>query len=253
MEIPMGRLLPINIPLCLLVISTALLSCAKESSRLVGQISSEITYQNGDRFLVTDIQVNIGKLYLPDTVIALSNDYGMFRSYNQKDKNYLGLDLNIEEILNVPSTSMPVLPNGNPIPLNANGVEVIELPISGTQGSVYIAVSGGVAMIGVATVIKNLEQLRSGAKTRRKKTADIFKQYKIGKINVLAGVFTSTDNQKNGVAVFADMAHVWNPSFNFQFDQTLIFNPKYVKRRIRKELRRKLRQVMKKRMKIEFH
>lgn len=248
----MGRQQSTKFLLCLLTICSIFISCGKESNRLVRGISSEIAHQNGDRFLVTDIQINIGKLYLPDTVIALSNDYGMFRSYNQKDKNYLGLDLNIEKILNVPSTSFPELPNGNPIPLKTNGVEVIELPISGMLGSVYIAVSGGVAMIGVATVIKNLRSLKLSGQTRRKANIDVFKQYKIGNINVLAGVFSSTDDQRNGVAVFADMAPVWNPSFSFQFRESLVFNPVYVKRRVRRELKRKLRRVLKKRMKIEF-
>jgi hypothetical protein len=246
MEIRVGRMTSIG----LLITGLILISCGKSPSKLVNNLSSEVVFQDGGRWLVTDFQVNLGNLYLPDTVISLNHNYGMFRSYNQKEKNYFGLDLNIESILNTPSSSMPTLPNRNPIPLNSGNAEVIELPINGTKGKVYIAVSGNLAMIGIATVIKNFEGLRTDR--RRSKFADVFKQYKVGNINVLAGVFTSVDNKRNGVAIFADMAPVWNPSFYFQFNQRLIFKKKITNNKTRRELRRKLKRIIRKRMLVQF-
>ena len=236
--------------LFLLLTISMLVSCGKTPSKLVNKLSSEVVYQDGGRWLVTDFQVNLGNFYLPDTVISLNHNYGMFRSYNQKEKNYLGLDLNIDSILNTPSTSMPTLPNNNPIPLNPSNSEVIELPINGTKGKVYIAIAGDMAMIGIATVIKNLEGLRDGI--RRSRNADVFSQYRVGSINLLAGVFTSNDNKKNGIAIFADMAPIWNPSFGFQYKHNLVFRPKYVRNKTRRELRKKLRKIIRRKMQVQF-
>ena len=66
----------------------------------------------------------------------------------------------------------------------------------------------------------------------------------------MAGIFGSTDNQSNGIAIFANLSGLFGDKG--YYSDEYIFQPEYVRKRTKRRLARKLRRLMRKKMQIEF-
>lgn len=222
----------------------ALVGCGNSGKKLVSDVGVQTVDENQNKYVITDFRLDIGNLELPEWVLPLPSDYGNFRSYRKNDGNYLALDLNVTSILNLPG-SIATLPNGQVVPMNVGGSGIIELPISQINGKAYLAVAEGVAMVGVAVVIKQLDDLDVGR-------AGVFPTFKLGKVDVMAGVFTSDADQSSGIAIFANVAGFWNGDTKAYDRSELVFEPEYVKKSKKRRIYRKLRRLLKKKMQVDF-
>lgn len=230
--------------ICVLMGSFVLTSCGNSGKQFVTDVDVQTVNQDQQKWLVSNFRVNLGKVELPELVYPLPSDYGNFRSYRKDAANYLGVDFNISSILNLPG-NIATLPNGQVVPIDVGGAGIIEIPIDKINGKVYLAVADGVALIGVATVIKQLSDLDVG-------DIGVFPTYKVGKVDVMAGVFTSKRDNTNGIAIFANLAGIWDGNQKEYDSDTFIFEPEYVRKSKQRKVYRKLRKLLRQKMQIEF-
>lgn len=230
--------------ICLLSSLFVFTSCGNSGKQFVSDVNVQTVNQDQQKWLVSDFKLNLGSVELPELVYPLPSDYGNFRSYRKDAANYLGVDFNISSILNLPG-NIATLPNGQVVPIDVGGAGIIEIPINKINGKAYLAVADGVALIGVATVIKQLRNLEVG-------DIGVFPTYKVGKVDIMAGVFTSKEDNTNGIAIFANLAGIWDGAQKQYDSDTFIFEPEYVRRSKKRRVYRKLRKLLKKKMQIEF-
>ena len=221
-----------------------LVSCGNSGKKFVSDVEVETVDQNQQKWLVSNFKLNLGNLELPELAVPLPSDYGNFRAFRKDSENYLGVDFNVTSILNLPG-SAATLPNGQVIPIDVSGAGIIEIPMSKINGKVYLAVADGVALIGVATVIKQLADLDVG-------DVGVFPTYKVGPVDIMAGVFASKRDDTNGIAIFANLAGIWDGAQKEYDSDTFIFEPEYVRKSKKRRVYRKLRSLLKKKMQVEF-
>ena len=221
-----------------------LTSCGNSGKQFVSDVNVETVDQDQQKWLVSNFKLNLGNVELPEVALPLPSDYGNFRAYRKDSENYLGVDFNISSILNLPG-NIATLPNGQVIPIDVGGAGIIELPINKINGKVYLAVADGVALIGVAAVIKQLGDLDVG-------DIGVFPTYKVGNVDIMAGIFASRNDNTNGIAIFANLAGIWDGAQKHYDSDTFIFEPEYVRRSKKRRVYRKLRTLLKKKMQIEF-
>ena len=230
--------------ICLISSLFVLTSCGNSGKQFVSDVDVQTVNQDQQKWLVSNFRLNLGKVELPELVFPLPSDYGNFRSFRKDSANYLGVDFNISSILNLPG-NIATLPNGQVVPIDVGGAGIIEIPNDKINGKVYLAVADGVALIGVAAVIKQLADLDVG-------DIGVFPTYKVGKVDVMAGIFTSSTDNTNGIAIFANLAGIWDGNLKDYDSDTFIFEPEYVRRTKKRRVYKKLRRLLKQKMQIEF-
>ncbi len=191
--------------LLMVSLSTAFVGCGKTSkNKIVSDFSFETADDNNSKFVTTDFKLSIGETELPFLTLPLPNKLGSLRAYRSEGENFIGVDLNLTEILKIPG-DVATLPNGSMLPVGTNGAGVIEIDISGINGKVYVSQKDDMTLIGFAFSIKQLDNLGSDIGT-----AGVFPNFDIGKINLTAGVFTGNDSGSTGLAAFANLGGLWN-------------------------------------------
>lgn len=228
-----------------LVLSLLLVSCGGSGRKFVSDLDVKTVDDNDQKWVVTNFKLDIGNVEVPDLVYPLPNDYGNFRAYRQEDQNYLGVDFNLTSILNLPG-SIATLPNGQVVPVDTSGAGIIEIPVNRINGKAYVAVADGMALLGIAVVIKQLGDLDLNVGD-----VGVFPTYKIKGVDIMAGIFTSNDDQSNGIAIFANLASIWDGN-KIHNPDVFIYEPEYVKRSHKRKILRKLQRMLKQKMKIEF-
>lgn len=91
------------------------------------------------------------------------------------------------------------LPNGNPLPISVNGAEILGFDIKDSPSKVYVALAPGVAMLGVAITLKELDSLG-----RSVGGANLFPSFQSGEIRGVAGIYTSSFSNQSGIGIFTD-------------------------------------------------
>ncbi|MAZ48274.1 MAG: hypothetical protein CME65_06905 [Halobacteriovoraceae bacterium] len=229
----------------LLLISTLALAlgCGKSGTQWVTDFNYQTDDQDDQKWIVSDMKLNIGDNELPDLNVPLPRDYGYFRSWRLNGENYLGVDVNLSEVLGLPG-QLATLPNGQAIPVDTNGVGVIEVPIENINGKIYAAVANGTTLLGVAVSISQLDDLKVGE-------IGVFPRFNIKGVDVMAGVFASESTGKTGLAIFATIGGIWEDTVKMG-PEVFEWRTEYVTRSKRRRLARKLRRQMRRRMQLDF-
>ncbi len=218
-------------------------SCGKDSKQWVKDFNYATADQDDQKWIVSDIKLDIGENELPDLTIPLTRDYGYFRSWRLNGENYLGLDLNLSEILGLPG-GVATLPNGQGIPVDTNGVGVIEVPIEKINGKIYLAVANGTTLVGLAASIKQIDELGVGE-------VGVFPRFDFNGVDVMAGIFASETPGKTGLAIFATIGGIWEETVKMG-PEVFEWRTEYVSRSKKRRLARKLRRQMMKKMQLDF-
>jgi hypothetical protein len=230
------------IALALLTSMFALTGCGDSATKWVEDVNVETANQNDQKWVVTDFQLNLNKVMLPFLTLPLPNSYGAFRMWRLNGKNYMGVDLNLTTILDQPGGNA-TLPNGQMVPVDTNGVGVIEVEIDDINGKVYVAMAEGMTLVGVAVSIDQLDGMGVGE-------IGVFPMFNIKGYDVTAGLYTSDESGKTGIAVFANVGSLWEKS---TYDsEAFIYRNEYTKRSKKRRVYKKLRRILRKRMKAKI-
>ena len=220
-------------------------SCGKLSQRVVSDVTVATKMEENNQWISTDFKLDLGERKLPSMTLPLPRDYGKFRSYKVNKENYIGLDFNMSSILNLPG-GVATLPNGEIVPIGLSGkVTIIEVPISRINGKAYIAVSEGVALVGLAAAIKLPKSIDEGVVSE-------FPTYKVGKVDIMAGFFTSSIENANGFAIFANLGKIWDGQGSEYASDQFVFEPTYVAESKRLRVFAKLKAALENKVQVEF-
>lgn len=229
--------------LSIVVLLFSFISCGGDSKKWVSDLTVETAEVDNEVWVVTDFKVEMGENILPTLKLPVNRGRGSFRSWNKDGENYLGLDLNVTDILNLPAGNGS-LPNGQPVPVDTNGAGIIEMDINGINGKLYLAKAGDIVLVGLAATISQLDGIAEDS-------IGIFPFFDVNGYKVTAGIFTSRVDGENGIAIFATLGNIWNPSLKSisEFE----FRSEYVSRSEKRQVYKKLRRMMKKRMNLQFN
>ena len=237
----------------IITLTMSLVSCGKNSKKIVSGFEFETRDQDNSKFVVTDFKLDVGQTELPFLHLPLPKDYGVFRTYRINGENRVALELNLSEIIKLPGT-VATLPNGTAVPVDVGGAGIIEIAISGINGKIYVAQKDDMTLVGFAFSIKQLDGL--GSSLGR---VGVFPNFEIGKVKLTAGIYSGEETKQTGIAAFANLGGLWNEfgekrvypvayhaeAFNFEPMARL---PKWKKRKMYKMLKR----VMKKKQTLEL-
>lgn len=230
--------------LFVLILSLAtLVGCGKSGKQWVTDFNYQTTDQDDQKWIVSDFKLNIGESEVPDINEPLPRDYGYFRSWRLNGENYLGLDLNLSQILDLPG-GVATLPNGQVLPIDTNGVGVVEVPMDQINGSIYLAVANGTTLVGLAASIKQIDDLGLG-------DVGVFPRFNIKGVDLMAGVYGSDTPGQTGIAIFATIGGIWEDTVSFG-EHVFKYRSEYVSISKRKALARKLRRAMNKKQTIRW-
>lgn len=186
-----------------IVLSLSIVSCGKYFNKLISDIMVDARDEDSIKYVTADFKVDIGRAELPNLNFPLPQDYGVFSLYRVDGENHVAFDLNFTEILKLPAGTA-TLPNGELVPLNTSSAGIIEIPIAGINGKIYISKVDDMTLIGFAFSIKQLDGLGSRIGTLR-----FFRSFDIGDIELTAGIYTSNQPNGTGIAAFADLGAIW--------------------------------------------
>ena len=187
----------------LLALALTITACGSDSKKIVSGVVVETRDQNEQKYVVADFEMALGEAELPFLHLPLPNEYGYLRMYRSNGINRVAIDINLTEVLKVPA-GQATLPNGTMIPVDTMGAGVIEIPVSGINGKVYVSYNNDVALVGFAFAIKQLDYIG-----RDVGTIGIFPRFNVSNMSVTAGIFSSPSTGQNGVAVFGNIAGIW--------------------------------------------
>jgi hypothetical protein len=219
-----------------------LASCGKDGiKKIVTDIAVETQDDGASQLLSAEFVLDIGSTELPFITYPLPNNLGSLRLFRYDNQNQVAVDLDLTAVLKLPRVE-GTLPNGQQVPVDTNGAGIIVIDIEGINSKVYVAQSGDTTLVGFAIAIKQLDGLGDiiGG-------AGIFPSYELANILFTAGVFTSTETAKTGIAVFANLGKLFgkdskDPVFA---SNTEFFKPVRQRRLSRKQKIRAYREVTK--------
>jgi hypothetical protein len=245
----------------LLLALFTLASCGG-SKPMVNDVKVSTSVVDGDIHLSLSADLSIGNVLLPNASIPIilpksGKEIGHVSLVNNgQGENTLGVDLNISETANLDLDSAR-LPNGTMIPLIADR-QVIVVPI-GKGTEVYISITGDQAAVGVAVPIKSFDQM--GSKVG---TSSLMPIFQTNGVIGAAGVFTSREAGKNGIALIADVSSflgdfvnsnkIENHAFRMQQQQSsLDYSVQAPSRRAEKKINKELYKLHRKRRVLQLH
>lgn len=184
----------------------AILSVTSGCGQFVRLIISDFDFQtvqdDGQQLLNTSFALSLGEVSLPVAEYPLPDDLGTFRLFTEDGVNRVGVSLNLTKVINLP-TEDAKLPNGSALPIDTQGANVFQIPISGIVGNVYLAVSGDVTLVGFAFSVSQLDSVGDSLGN-----FGVFPNFNVGNINITAGIFSSADIGQTGVAAFANLGSI---------------------------------------------
>lgn len=193
-----------------LVLAMGLASCGKNSKKIVSDVDVQSRDLDEQKYVTADFELSLGAAELPFLQLPLPRNYGSLRLYRENGVNRVGVDVNLTEITKLPGGDA-TLPNGTMVPVDAMGAGIIEIPVDGINGKVYVAYNDDVALIGFAISIKQLDGIGSNLGT-----IGVFPNFDIKNVNITAGVYSSEDQGETGIAVFGNVAGLINGSSSIE-------------------------------------
>lgn len=188
----------------LLLLSFSFLACGKNNQyqQVVTDIEVETRVQDDGQYVLSNFELNLGRAQLPFLHLDMPENYGFLRLYSMNGMNYLMVDINMSEVLKLPAGEA-TLPNGRPVPVDGAGVGIIEIPLNGVNGKVYVSHKDGMMLVGFALAIRQLDDIGSDFGT-----GGLFPTFTIKGVQITAGIFTSEVEGQTGVAAFANLGDV---------------------------------------------
>lgn len=187
----------------LLLSFSFLVSCGG-SAPMVKDVQVQSSQIDGDIWVELSADLSIGNLLLPNATIPIilprdGREIGNISLVSAGGgSNLLSVNLNVSETAQL-DLDEARLPNGSLVPLIADR-EVITVSL-GKGAEVYISLSGSQAAIGVAVPIRSFDVI--GAKVGTSSLMPIFNS---NGVLGAAGLFTSRETGKNGIALIADVS-----------------------------------------------
>lgn len=188
----------------LLAIFVAFTACGKNAKKIVSDIEFETRDQDEQKYVVSDFALDLGSAELPFLHLPLPKDYGYLRLYRSQGVNHVAVDVNLTEILKLPAGEA-TLPNGTMVPVDTMGAGIIEIPVGGINGKVYVSHKDDMTLVGFAISIKQLDGVGNSIGT-----IGVFPNFDIKGVNITAGVYSSEDRGQTGIAAFANLGGLWN-------------------------------------------
>lgn len=188
----------------ILALAMAFTACGKNAKKIVTDIEFETRDQDEQKYVVSDFGLDLGSAELPFLHLPLPRDYGYLRLYRSEGINHVAVDLNLSEVLKLPSGEA-TLPNGTMVPVDTMGAGIIEIPVSGINGKVYVSHKDDMTLVGFAISIKQLDGIG-----REFGTIGIFPNFTIKGVDITAGIYTSGDSSQTGIAAFGNLGGLWN-------------------------------------------
>ena len=230
-----------------------LVSCGGGSKKVVSDFDFYTLANGSDKLVATEFTLDVGSAELPTLTLPLPSNYGTLSLDRVEDKNKVNIALNLSEVLKLPRT-IGELPNGTPVPVDTNGAGIIVIPVSGINGYVYVAQKSEMTLIGFAFSIKQLDGIG-----REVGNAGIFPSFKIGKVDITAGIYTSDDSGQTGLAAFANLGGLWNMSgakrvypITYESGAFNLGNIDRLSRRQKRRMYKKLKRILKKRQTLSI-
>lgn len=198
----------------LLSMTILLTACPGEDPPIVTDVLLD-SYDDADSiYLDLTVELDLGKTQLPSLNLPIANPYNTSVEYGElslrggfNGVNEVAISANLSSIFQLMPTNA-TLPDGSLIPMaGLSSSSIIQVPIANDLHRVYLAFGRGVAMMGFAITIKELDGLG-----RVLKGGDVLIPFNIYGVNGAAGFFTSTETKKTGIAVFVDIGEVITPS-----------------------------------------
>jgi hypothetical protein len=196
-----------------LVLGASLLSvvaCKKEDSFVK---DLHLKTKNVDESVYVEVSsiLDLKNIQLPSLQFPIKNFnngdvYGsLYFAPTLDGRSEIAVDINLTTITKLPAVD-PSLPNGLKLPVGgADRLNVVQVDIPQVNGRVYVALDTlkKFAMVGFAVSIPQADGIGTAIGE-----GQLFPNFKIGKVNLFAGVYTSTSPSSTGIAVFTDISSV---------------------------------------------
>lgn len=196
-----------------LVLGASLLSmvaCKKEESFVK---DLHLRTKNVDESVYVEVSsiLDLKNLQLPALQFPIKNFnngdvYGsLYFAPTLDGRSEIAVDVNLTTITKLPATEAS-LPNGLKLPVGgADRLNIVQVDIPQINGRVYVALDTikKFAMVGFAVSIPQADGIGTAIGE-----GQLFPMFKIGKVNLFAGVYTSTSPSTTGIAVFTDISSV---------------------------------------------
>lgn len=194
-------------------------SGATSAANYLSDISVTSYEQNGDVWASMSAQLNTGNMYLMSATIPVIDPKNPAIEYGSVSiaSNICGTSavcagggtltvaVDVSALTKFTTTSN-LLPNGTMLPLgSAADAATIGIPIGKNGAVLYVAMSNGIAVLGVALPFSALNTVGTYVPG-----IDLFDVFTIGKVTGDVGLFTGAAPGQTGIAVFADLSSVLN-------------------------------------------
>ncbi len=189
-------------------------SCKQDpEDRFVKEVGLRTKVVDEKVWLEMSAMMNLKTVVLPSLQFPIAYkgvEYGklyMAPSLNQ-GLSEIAVEVNLSEIAKLEPMDA-TLPNGGKLPVGGiDRADVIEIDIPQIHGKVYIALntiagSGKVFMGGFAVSIPKADGIGDAVGE-----GQLFPFFKIGKVAMFAGVYSSTEPNQTGIGVFTDLSTV---------------------------------------------
>jgi hypothetical protein len=199
-----------------LFLSPILTSCGGGSSdhQVVTDLSLSASTEDGDVYAAIEADFDLGNLTLPTLQFPVIHPKTgamlgeIFLEATLDGRNTIELNVNISEAAQINGVQSSLMPNGQPIPVG--GIDqntVTSLPIDSINASVYLALAPQTAMAGFAIPIQQFDGIG-----QQVGGVNFFPAFTIGDVRGVAGIFTSAESGKSGLALFIDLSSVIDPN-----------------------------------------
>lgn len=201
-----------------IVLGGLLASCGQnpDQVQIVKDLQVQAITNDQQEILVSvDVELELGDMSLPSVEIPIINpqtgeDLGAISFLGTLNgTNELGIEVNLTNATKgAVGSGSATLPNGKALPIGGiDQSKVIAIAVPNTGIKVYIGVAQGMALLGVAVPIAQLDGLGTTIGG-----LNIFPTFDIKGIKGIAGLFTGTSAGQSGLALFVDLSKVIDPS-----------------------------------------
>jgi hypothetical protein len=212
-----SRIITTTLATGMVVLAQGCGSGATSASNYLTDITVTSYEQSGDVWASLSAQLNTGNMELMSVTIPVLDPKNKAIEYGTvaiaanlcgsaticAGGGTLTVSVDVSAITKI-TTSSNLLPNGTALPLgSAADAATIGIPIGSGGAKLYVAMSNGVAVLGVALPFSGLNTVGTYVPG-----VDIFDVFTIGKITGDVGIFTGSEADETGIALFADLSGV---------------------------------------------
>jgi len=194
----------------MVMLSLFVISCGKAPSNVLTDLKVETNVQNSDVWLSVTASLNLGAMNFAAITIPVKHpktgqpigELDLIPGLGGSNQIKIGVDLS--SLMDV-GAEQAYLPNGNLVPLLANN-PVISVDV-GRGAKIYILISNKGTAIAAAIPVSAFDSVG-----RAVAGINLFPVVNIKGVVASAGLFTSKEAGKNGIAIAVDVTKFINPS-----------------------------------------